>query len=101
MAALTTIIAAAGLAASAGSAVSARKTAKKNRQLQENQLAQQKLEAKEAAALESKREDTGAKILIGTDETSSDITSTNSTATVKRKTGSPLGGLGAASRVGL
>lgn len=103
MVAISSIIAAASVAAGIGSAAKASSDARKARKAQAAALAQQKLEAKEAAALSLKREDTGADVIVGTDNETANVAADTVSAEDKKKSRSatPLGGVKASRTVGL
>lgn len=102
MAAVSTLIAGVSAAVGIGSAVTQKKEAKKTRQRQEAELEQQETETREAAALQTRREDTGAEVQLGVEEEDTPRIANAPVRRSGRRTTSPLGGLsGAAQRVGL
>lgn len=103
MVAISTLIAAASVAAGLGSAAKASLDAKKARKQQEANLAKQETKAKEAAALNLARDDTGADVLLGTEDPTTTVgaTSTSTATTKKSRAAAPLGGVSAAAKVGL
>ena len=102
MAAITSILvgaaAAAGVAGTAISISQQRKAAKQQKRAE----AQAALEAKNAAALEKTRTDTGAKVKLGSVDASGTRSSkTASTANRSGTVGNSVGGLGASASLGL
>ena len=103
MAAVTSILvgaaAAAGVAGTAINVNQQRKAAKQQRRAEERA----ELEAKNAAALEQTRTDTGAKVRLGSTNASGTRAAKTSTATANRRgtVGNSVGGLGASASLGL
>ena len=102
MAAITSIIA--GAAAAAGVAGTAINVNQQRKAAKEQKRAEKRaqLEAKNAAALEQTRTDTGAKVRLGSTDVSGTRTSKTATTSSRRGTvGNSVGGLGASASLGL
>lgn len=98
MAALTSLVLGLSAAVGVGQAVDARKRAKE----QKARLARQETAAREAAKLDTTREDTGADVELGTqDITEGDVVAEPVDAQRKRRSGQVLGGVRSSQRVGL
>lgn len=103
MAAFTSIVVGALAAASAAGTIVSVNQRKKQARQQERQMRQQEIEAREAAAKQTTRDDTGAKVKLGSDDRrvaraggSSPVGGAR-TGTVANS----VGGLGASARLGL
>ena len=97
--ALTTL-AAIALGISAASGVATAVDARKNRKETAARLAQQKVEAREAAKLDAAREDTGAEVVLGS-ASEEDRRRKAADAPAARTATRPVGGLSASDRLGL
>lgn len=103
MAAVTSIlIGAAAVAGVAGTALQVNESRRNARQ-QREQLAQQETEARNAAALETTREDTGATVKLGSRDASTGTRRTTGQQTTARTgtVSNSVGGLGASASLGL
>ncbi len=99
--ALTTL-ATVALGLSAATAAAQTLDARKTRKETNRRLAQQTLEAKEAAKVETTQEDTGAEIVLGSaDADERKRRKTTATASDASTGSTPFGGLSASSKVGL
>lgn len=94
MAAFTTILAGAALGLGAASAVSSNIAAKKARNQQQDQFDQQQSQAKEAAALNRTKQNTGADLIFGTNKASDDILRRGARRKSTNKTASDKGAVG-------
>ena len=89
------------LAVSAASGVAQATTARKSRKDQERRLKEQEERAKAAAALQTTRENTGAEVLVGSEDRDQDVVEGKTRVPRTRKSKLSVGGLPTSKRVGL